>query len=375
VSERSQERAARYAESLHATITASTDDLRPSRARPVAILLSVLVIASTWLLVVPAVWLMVAIPLRVAGILMGLVVLAVWWSVLPRRPRLPDDARLVTGPTPALDGLLAAVGSAVGTSAPRTVVVTPWINAAVLDGARGAGRTLLIGAPLWLALSHQARVALLAHELAHYSSGDTRRGRVTGAAFTSLRAWQDLLDDPVGGQPSGRYHAPRDHAVEMVSVSMWGARAVIWLVGLVPLLLSRALLHVTSLDSQRAEYRADRKAATAAGPEALREVLVLLQRLDALDSAMQRASHANRSTLDAARDFRTEDLPPMSGLGYHSRSEPFDSHPPLPLRLGALAHITVSASVFLDESTAAAVDSELAAAFAQVEPDVRDQYR
>jgi Zn-dependent protease with chaperone function len=375
VSERRQERADRHATSLHATVTGTGDELHPSQARPLAVALSVLVIVSTWLLVVPAVWLMVAIPFRLAGILLGVLVLAIWWSVLPRRPHLPDDARLVVGATPELDGLLATVAGAVGTSPPRTVAVTPWINAAVLDGVRGAGRTLLIGAPLWLALSPQARVALLAHELGHYSSGDTRRGRVTGAAFTSLRRWQELLDDPIGGRRSGGYdYNPRPEG-SLVTVSMWGARGVIWLVGLIPLLLSWALVHLTSRDSQRAEYRADRAAATTAGPDALREVLVVLQRLDALDSALQRASHANRSTLDAAREFRVDELPPATGPGHHHRPEPFDSHPPLPLRLDALTHVAATASVVLDSGTAAAIDSELASAFVKVEPDVRDQYR
>lgn len=375
MAEGSTPRAERYSDSLHASIMAGDDGFTPSSARPLALALSVLVLVTTWALVIPAVWLMVAIPFRLLGIVLGLVVLGVWWSVLPRRPRLPGSAVLVGPEATELRALLDRIGAAVGTSTPRTVAVTPWINAAVLDRAKGGGRSLVIGAPLWLALSPQARVAVLAHEFAHYSSGDTRRTSVTGAAFSTLQSWRELLDDPLGGRRSGGYDYNPNPSGSLVTVSIWGARVGIWLVGLLPLALSWALVHATSRDSQRAEYRADRLAAETAGVAGMREALTLLQRYEALDAALQRASLGGTSTLAAAREFDLASLAPMTGPGHHHAPEPFDSHPPLPLRLEAIGRLTTTATVVLDTAASDRIDAELAATFAKVEPALRDRYR
>ena len=159
-----------------------------------------------------------------------------------------------------------------------------------------------------------------------------------------------------------------------MAVSSLLSRVVFWVVGLVPLTLSWVLLHVTSRDSQRAEYRADRTAARLAGTQAAREALLTIQRSEALDAALQRAALTRRSPLAAAREFRVAELPPLVGPGPRHDAHPFDSHPPTALRLAALDEQVSDGSVVLDQARAAAVDEELAAAFVQVERAVRDRY-
>ena len=363
--DRAAARAQSQADRLYAVLT-GRDDVPSSWARPLSVALSLLVVATTWALVPTALWLMVE--LRPAGVVLGLIVLAVVWEVRPRGSALPDDAVALTGGTSALSALLAEIAAAAGTAPPRTLAVVPDLNAAVYDGRRRVGRVLLIGAPLWMALAPQARVALLGHELGHFSSGDTRRTAVASAAFQTLGRWRGLLADPpmFAGAPN--------RAGLLVAVSSLLSRVVFWVVGLVPLTLSWVLLHVTSRDSQRAEYRADRTAARLAGTQAAREALLTIQRSEALDAALQRAALTRRSPLAAAREFHLAELPPLAGPGPRHDAHLFDSHPPIALRLAALDEQVSDGSVVLDQARAAAVDEELAAAFVQVERAVRDRY-
>ncbi|MEV0381997.1 hypothetical protein [Nonomuraea sp. NPDC050643] len=53
-------------------------------------------------------------------------------------------------------------------------------------------RVVEIGYPLWLILTPQERVALLAHEMAHSSNGDGRHGLVVSSAMHSLGVLHDV---------------------------------------------------------------------------------------------------------------------------------------------------------------------------------------
>lgn len=214
---RAAARAQAHADRLHQEILANPDQLPSGAARFAALVLSLLVIVSTIALVPFALWLLVVLPNRVMGVIAAVLVLGVVWSIRPRRPRLPHGAApLEAGPQ--ITGLLAEVAAAAGTRPPRTVALTSDINAAVYDGPRSQGRVLLLGAPMWLALEPQARVALLGHELGHFASGDTRRHGVVGAAFDVLQGWRALVDDGAGADPD---------ATRMASTSApTGARAV-----------------------------------------------------------------------------------------------------------------------------------------------------
>ncbi len=374
-----QQRAQSHADSLHRELLAHPDAVPSGVARALALVLAVLVIASTAALVPFAAWLGVALPNRVMGVLAAALVLGVVWTIRPRAARLPDDAVLVQ-PGPHLSGLLAEVARAVGTAPPRTVAVIPDINAAVYDGSRRDGRVLLLGAPYWLALAPQARVALLGHELGHFASHDTRRNGVVKAAFDVLHGWRALLDDGAGAhggveryEQYGGVDGSGGGFIAMTASAI--TRVVLWVVGFVPLALGWALIHLTSRDAQRSEYRADRTAAAVGGRDAALAWMALNQREAALDAALQRAALGRTSTLDAARAFDATTEPPMAAPGRHDRADPFDSHPPTPYRIEALAALAgTSAAVVLDSARAGAVDAELEPAFARIERRVRDAY-
>ena len=142
-----------------------------------SVLLALLVDLSTLLVLVGGLWLAWLVPFRIAGVLIGLVVLGLAWELRPRLGRLPKPTEATpVGPAPALQGILDEIATALGTRAPDRVLVSPWFNASVIEVGLRRRRVLVIGAPLWVCLDRAERVGVLAHELAHFVSGDTRRG-------------------------------------------------------------------------------------------------------------------------------------------------------------------------------------------------------
>lgn len=378
---RAAARAQAHADRLHQEILANPDQLPSGAARFAALVLSLLVIVSTIALVPFGLWLLVALPNRVMGVIAAALVLGVVWSIRPRRPKLPDDAAAVAA-APQLEALLAQVAAAAGTTPPTTVALTADINASVYDGPRRQGRVLLLGAPMWLALGPQARVALLAHELGHFASGDTRRYGIVGGAFEVLQGWRALLDDGSGADPDanayGQYagtDGSTGGAGLIAMISAFLTRVLLWVVGLIPLSLGWVLSHLTSRDSQRSEYQADRIMVRVAGRDGALALLQLLQREAALDAALQRAALARTDTLAAAAAFDAATEAPMTAPGRHDRADPFDSHPPTPYRIEAVAAQPAhTPAVVLDSTRSDAVDAELANALGTIERRVRDRY-
>ncbi|MFI7415627.1 M48 family metalloprotease [Streptomyces sp. NPDC049627] len=119
--------------------------------------------------------------------------------------------------------------------------------------------------PLWQVLTPPQRIALLGHELGHYSNGDTRHGLVVATAYRSLSTWRYYFTPIANPSP-----------VEMAVNLAW----------IVPYSLIQGMLmlldQLTLRAAQRAEYLADSVAARAGSTEA---AVGLMDRLLVTDSA------------------------------------------------------------------------------------------
>ncbi|GHE80594.1 hypothetical protein GCM10014715_39880 [Streptomyces spiralis] len=226
------------------------------------------------------------------GMVPGLLLLAVAWSLRPRAARLPKaDLALHRGDAPELYALADEVARVVGTRGVDEVRVDANVNASVMvHGVRGR-RVLTLGLPLWEILTAQQRIALLGHELAHYSNGDTRQGLVVSTAYRSLTTWHYYFT-PIA-EPS---------VTEML----------INLLYIVPRLLLQGVLslldHLTLRATQRAEYLADRAAARAASTEA---AVGLMDRLLVGESAaVALRREASQAALAGPRGTRAVEAEP-----------------------------------------------------------------
>ncbi|NRQ37357.1 M48 family metalloprotease [Nonomuraea sp. NN258] len=189
----------------------------------------------------------------------ALVVIDLAWLIRPRTGRFPADAEPLTRQdAPHLFELLDRIGAESGAPRADVVAISGQVNASF--GVYGARRRRLveIGYPLWLILTPEERVALLAHEMAHSSNGDGRHGFFVGSALHTLFELRE----------TARFRwQPGD------GVSRWIGEVLLVLAGLparILLVLFELLLYRTS---QAAEYRADATAARVAGTAATGSLL------------------------------------------------------------------------------------------------------
>ncbi|WP_432824316.1 M48 family metallopeptidase [Dactylosporangium sp. CA-092794] len=286
------------------------------------------------------------------GLLLGLIVIGVAVELRPRFGRVPKYATEVTpAEAPELHALVAQVASAVGAQPPAIYVEEDVFNASADSYGLRRRRVLVLGLPLWNALSRQQRVALLGHELGHFVNGDPRRGLVVQPAFTALHRLSILL------RPAG------DHGL-WARLILGALTAVLRAV----LLLPRLALQILAFrDGQRAEYRADRLAATAAGRAATVELLDLLTVLDSVAMLVKRDARAGRPVTAwpaTTAGLLTEIRPQLTArreAELRDQLSLFDSHPPNGLRAQLVqAQANESAAVVLNEAANARIDQELA---------------
>ncbi|WP_162794676.1 M48 family metallopeptidase [Nonomuraea lactucae] len=239
---------------------------------------------------------------NIVDFLFGLVTLDFAWVARPRPTPFPASAvPLTRSDAPHLYALVDRVGVELG--APRTdlIAISGEVNASFSTYGWRRSRLVEIGYPLWLILSPQERVALLAHEMAHSSNGDARHGLVVGSALHTLdelRVVTSFTWQPGDGMSA--LITACLHAILGVPV-----RALTFLLEL--------LLHHSS---QHAEYRADEMQAQVAGSTAAASLLdVLITRAPSVGSFLRSSAvavgtgnlwTALRSHTDAISDAELE---------------------------------------------------------------------
>ncbi|MBC9715234.1 M48 family metallopeptidase [Streptomyces sp. TRM66268-LWL] len=273
--------------------------------------------------------------------------------VPPLHPQLPTLDRQAA---PRLFALLDKVAREVGTRGVDLVVLEPGFNAYVTS-RRPRQRVLCIGLTLWETLTPQQRVALLGHELGHFTNGDTRHGLVVGNALGTLAWWRHWLDP-------GRWRGGR--------LRYWFGHGVLRWPWYAADGLLRLLDRLSLRGATRAEFLADELAARVASSEAaygLAERLLHADRaVKALDALLVDGlvdwrrgpwRDAARAALDLPHHER-ERLLRLSQLQWHYQD---DTHPPTHLRL-ALAEQRAygEARVECGRQQAEAIDRELARA-------------
>ncbi|MDQ0763415.1 M48 family metallopeptidase [Streptomyces canus] len=310
------------------------------------------------------------------GMVFGLFFLALAWSLRPRLNRLSDDDRvLLRDEAPELYALVDEVAAVLGTRSVDAVVVDVEANASVTHlGLRR--RLLTLGLPLWEVLSPQQRIALLGHELGHFTHGDTRHGMVVGTACRSLSTWLYYV------RPM-----PNPNVVQAVTnLACVPLRLLVTAVmALLDLLTARA--------SQRGEYLADGAAARTGSTEGAVGLMDRLMVTDSIATTLQRETNSRRlrrtgrggeqnadglwealvAHLDSVPESECERRRRVGALRGHSVDA---SHPPTHLRRRLLLDGTpVPAAVTADSVRAERIAGELADVRATLARDVvRDGY-
>ncbi len=293
---------------------------------------------------------------------LGLSLVGFAWLGRPRFGAEPP-APLAPEKFAGLHGLVGRVAAALDTEPPRAVVVNEEFNAAVARRGVRQRKVLFIGLPLFSVLDPQERVALVAHEMAHFAGGDPARGVLVSLTTRTLEEWHHLLH---------REHLwPRENAegglfgfIAVLAEAI--ANVLFRLLSWLPRLLLLAVVHLAWDGSQAAEYRADLLGARVSGADAFARMSEKTLFAPRLPLAAQAAA-LNQNSPGALEELRAQfrSIPPREferarRLAQAEQTRLDDTHPPTALRLRLLRERgPVQPTLVLTDEENAALDEEL----------------
>jgi heat shock protein HtpX len=277
--------------------------------------------------------------LGVFGLLAGASLL---WSLVPRKiPFESTGVPMDLDRQPRLAAEIRGAAEALGQQMPTELYLVPEANAFVAQPS-GRRRILAIGIPLLQTLSTREFRALLAHEFAHFYSGDTKMAPlVYRGRETLIRVYKNL------GSDSGIASLLRRHWVmALPHMLLMGLISLYW----------RVFLRLTQLLSRKQEFRSDELACWIAGSGAMAGALENVNRCDGVLQSFWKWVVAPV----AMRGFH-----PKIGEGFawylkspviaqaacscleqrtkKEESNPMDTHPPLRARLERIRELGIPA--------------------------------
>lgn len=350
---------------IHQRLSGHPDSLAVIPSRRVAVAFSVAILLAAPLVVLALVWLILQLAfwfkVVFLAILAGIVLL-----IVPRPSRLPPEATVLTSTqAPALWDFVAQVARSAGVSPPDTIAVDIDHNMSVMGLGYGRRTALILGLPLWTVQSWPERTATLAHEMGHLRGRDTRDGRLVFWAKRLLWTLVELLW-PDGLRPT----------VSLLSDAGRAIGAVLQHIIVAPFLaLAMTLERIDAVQSQHAEYLADRRAAQVAGSEAMTSALAGLLPPQRGVTAMERAIRQGEDpwlALEQTPQPTDRELRRRRKVSELSDHQLGDSHPPTSMRIALLERHPVAGGLPLPPSALRQVDVEMRAAREQLTQRLRD---
>jgi Zn-dependent protease with chaperone function len=277
--------------------------------------------------------------LVLGGIIVGATIL---WSLVPRREKF-EAPGLLLEPTahPRLFAELHAIATALNEPLPREVYLVGQVNAFVADrgGIMGFGsrRVMGIGLPLLSSLTVSEMRAVLAHEFAHYYSGDTRMGPwVYKTQSAMIRAFRNIG-----------------------SLGELGRIAALQFMNMVATFILKwyfiFFLRVINFVSRKKEYRADELACLVAGAEPLVQGLRKIhgasmawgpywnsEVVPVLNQGCKPAIADGFSRFLAAPQIEVQVTKGIEKELEDGKTEPYDTHPPLRARIAAIEKLSAT---------------------------------
>ncbi|MFI6293683.1 M48 family metallopeptidase [Nonomuraea sp. NPDC050790] len=294
------------------------------------------------------------------GIILGAGAFGLAWLMAPRPGKLPQGVPLGRTEAPELFRLVDEIATALRAPKPDTVVVTGEVNAEYGTYGLRRRRFLMLGYPLWLALTPQERIAVLGHEIAHSVNQDARHGLVVGSALGAL--------------------AELHETVRMDGDHLTFGKIVVAPLRLVVGWFHTVLERITYRATQRAEYRADlislRVAGSSAAVSSMDKGLWALPHLD--DYLATQAHQVGGDLWEAVRSYTAalpEDERDRRRAAARRRELRVDTtHPPTHLR-----HDLLAGRPYTEPEVRAPrmepIDRELGAAAGRIAGEVVDNAR
>jgi len=296
------------------------------------------------------------------GVFLGACLVVMCWFARPT-PVEPPDHVIAPQEYPVLYSITRRMADRIGAPRVAGLAVSAEFGANYRAAGWHGARFIELGTPLLAVLSREEIVAVIAHELSHGANGDPMRSRFLSGAVHVLSNWA------AGVRPNsiGRSADRTMFAGPIVSLIAVPFELAMLCLSEALLAACKAIVLLVLRQSQRAEYSADRLAATMAGTREMQTALEKTYRKDVIDAAIQRHALTSpdaplRPSLRTASDAVT-DLE-LSALRQKSRDESWQvdaTHPPTALRVEMLARGPLrAAAVLFDESEGESFDAEIA---------------
>jgi Zn-dependent protease with chaperone function len=259
---------------------------------------------------------------------------AMLWSVLPRRHKLDALGPMLQREShPRLFAELDDIAASLDEQLPREVYLMDQVNALVADrgGIFRSKRIMGIGLPLLSILTVSEFRAIVAHEFAHYYSGDTKFGPFVYKAQTAMiRTLKNV-----------------GSIEEIIQIQI--IRVLYLLVALVLQHYLELFLRVTNFVSRKKEYRADELACLVAGVAPFTSALQKIHEADfpwSLYWLTEIQPLLEKSFVPGIAEGFTQYLATVQFIVEENESEqpkskPFDTHPPLRHRIAAIEGLRV----------------------------------
>jgi heat shock protein HtpX len=271
---------------------------------------------------------------EVLGILLGVLLILIGIEVRPRVPRLGFKLGAVSrNDVPELYRLIDEICAEIGAPRIARLVVDEEMNASC--GRSGLLRrpVLIIGLPLWAALSSDARLALLGHEIGHLVNGDPNRGLFTEPAMSMLARLAILANPRLIASSAIRRTSAAEAIANSVAVVL--LTPVVWILRWTQL----GLWMIGARDHQRAEIFADALAVRVGGAAGATELMSVLVALDSVAAAVARSARRGESpsmwhlhAQQALRELESTELV-REQFSIRGEASMLSTHPPSGMRL------------------------------------------
>ncbi len=268
--------------------------------------------------------------------IIGTLCLLLSWVARPRPTEVPYYL-LKRSEFPVMYALTDRIAKALRAPPPQAIAYSADFNANYRQAGWRGRPYIELGSPLLAALESQERLALIAHELSHGVNQDPLRSNYLHGAVETLATWgMSFRPKGLGTLGEGMPYGP---IVSLVGIPF----------ELTMLAFSEVLLRAASgfkllvlRQSQRAEYLADRLAASVVGSQAMWQGLEKLYLADHVNAALRR--HALTTPYEPLGDIlqtaiacvEAKELESLRLASMASEWQVDSSHPPTALRVNML---------------------------------------
>lgn len=287
---------------------------------------------------------------------LGLLFLPLSLLFLPKlggvRPLTADAYTTNAANRPAFFKLIERVAEGCQTPMPDVVALSDDWNAFTAVVGLRRKRLLVIGIPLWAALTPQERVALLAHELAHLANEDSARHLLIQPAVTQFGRLARFLQGISAFSRGSIYLLTWQITAGLLGRALW--------------MIHLGLNTLGQAESRRIEVRADLVAARLAGTKATSSMLdVLACAPELLPQISVFATEGNvlktwHEGVQWARGELASRITRLRQLSNRTGADLFASHPSAGRRHEFLSRVPYQdAAIVLTETEAERIDREL----------------